>query len=184
MPPQEQRKLAAIMFTDMVGFSALSQRDESLGLEMLEEHREKVREIIPRHDGREVKTMGDGFLLEFPGALAAVAIQQALHEHNREAPGDRQVHLRIGIHVGDVVLRDAPATDGTRRFSNEMSPAGRLQTRAGVRRPSTHSLTLASWIVAHTEGRNRRRLKQFGLVRAIRQSPPCRDPANMPSFPP
>ncbi len=95
------------MFTDMVGFSALSQRNEALALELLEEHRKLLREIVPRHDGREVKTMGDGFLFEFSSALAgvraALEIQRCLHDRNQSLPGPRHVRLRIGIHVGDVV---------------------------------------------------------------------------------
>lgn len=62
----EQRKLAANMFTDMVSYSALSQRDEALALEMLEEHRAIVRGILSPSGGRKIKTIGDGFLLEFP----------------------------------------------------------------------------------------------------------------------
>ncbi len=109
-PGTEQRKLAAIMFTDMVGYSALAQRNEALALELLEEHRRVVRGLLPRHGGREVKTTGDGFLLEFPSALAAVQgaveIQNALHERNQVSPPERQLRIRIGIHVGDVVMRD------------------------------------------------------------------------------
>jgi class 3 adenylate cyclase len=104
----EQRKLAAIRFTDMVGYSALAQRDETLALELLEEQRRIVRGLLARHGGREVKTTGDGFLLEFPSALAAVQgaveIQHACHERNQSAPSERRLRLRIGIHVGDVVL--------------------------------------------------------------------------------
>ena len=110
IPGTEQRKLAAIMFTDMVGYSALAQRSEALALELLEEHRQVVRELLPRHGGREVKTMGDGFLLEFPSALAAVQgaveLQTAFHERNQVSPPGRQLRIRIGIHVGDVVMRD------------------------------------------------------------------------------
>jgi class 3 adenylate cyclase/TolB-like protein/tetratricopeptide (TPR) repeat protein len=106
----EHRKLAAIMFTDMVGYSALAQRNEALALELLEEHRRVVRDFLPRHGGREVKTTGDGFLIEFSSALAAVqcavTVQEALHRRNQDQPVERQVRIRIGIHVGDVVLRD------------------------------------------------------------------------------
>ncbi len=106
----EQRKLAAIMFTDMVGYSALAQRNEALALELLEEHRRAVREVIPRHGGREVKTTGDGFLIEFPSALAAVQaaveIQRTMHERNQVSPTERQINIRIGLHVGDVVMNE------------------------------------------------------------------------------
>ncbi len=106
----EQRKLAAIMFTDMVGFSAMVQRNEARAIELLEDHRQIVRAVLPEHGGREVKTTGDGFLIEFPSALAAVqagvAIQKAMHERNQNVPEDSNLNIRIGIHVGDVLLRD------------------------------------------------------------------------------
>src|SRR5712671_4701742 len=109
-PGTEQRKLAAIMFTDMVGYSALSQRNEALALELLEEHRGVLRELFPKYQGTEIKTTGDGFLVEFASALAAVRcaveIQQALAERNQAQPAERQVRIRIGIHLGDVVMKD------------------------------------------------------------------------------
>src|ERR1043166_2421348 len=103
----EHRKLAAIMFTDMVGYSALAQRNEAQALELLEEHRRLLRSIFPKHQGTEIKTIGDGFLVEFSSALAAVncalEIQRALNERNQTAPQDMRIFLRIGIYVGDVV---------------------------------------------------------------------------------
>jgi class 3 adenylate cyclase len=105
-PPAKERRLAAIMFTDMVGFTALAQENESLALELLEEHRTLVRAALPRYRGREVKTIGDAFLLEFTNALDATAcaieLQRVVRKRNRvrrESP----IQLRIGIHVGDLV---------------------------------------------------------------------------------
>jgi adenylate cyclase len=105
----EQRKLAAIMFTDMVGYSALSQRNEELALQLLEEHRSALRELFPKYQGSEIKTTGDGFLVEFASALdavrCAVEIQKALAERNQAQPAERQVLIRIGIHLGDIVRK-------------------------------------------------------------------------------
>jgi len=109
MSADEQRKLAAIMFTDMVGYSTLSQRDQKLAQELLEEHRQLLREIFPQFNGTEIKTIGDAFLVEFQSALeaaqCAMAIQRALAKRNADAPADRQIQVRIGVHIGDVVHR-------------------------------------------------------------------------------
>ncbi len=108
--PTEERQLAAIMFTDLVGYSALSQKDEALALELLEEHRRLLREILARFHGTEIKTIGDAFLLQFRSALEAVQcaieIQRTFAKRNHDVPSEHRIELRIGIHLGDVVHRD------------------------------------------------------------------------------
>lgn len=104
---QGQRRLAAIMYTDMVGFTSLGQTNEPLSLELLEDQRRLVRLVLRAHNGREVKTMGDAFLVEFLSALDAVRcacdIQKKIHEFNDSRPEGERIHLRVGVHVGDVI---------------------------------------------------------------------------------
>jgi len=104
---ESTRRLAAIMFTDMVGYSALAQADEAAALALLETHNRVIRDVFPRFQGREIKTVGDAFLVEFGSALdaarCALEIQRILHEHNASAPPGQQIRIRIGLHVGDVV---------------------------------------------------------------------------------
>jgi len=104
---QGERRLAAIMFTDMVGYTTLGQKNESLSLALVDEQRKLIRPILNKHDGREVKTMGDSFLVEFSSALNAVRcaydIQRAAREFNISLPVERRVHLRVGVHLGDVL---------------------------------------------------------------------------------
>jgi len=102
-----ERRLAAIMFTDMVDFASATQRDEVLAMQLLEEQRALVRPLLVSHKGREVKTMGDAFLVEFASALeavkCAVEIQSALKESNAKRPAEQRILVRIGIHLGDVI---------------------------------------------------------------------------------
>src|SRR6478736_94658 len=126
----EQRKLAAIMFTDMVGYSALSQRDEKLAQELLEEHRQLLREIFPRFNGTEIKTIGDAFLVEFgsalEGAQCAIEIQRTLAKRNADAPANRQIQVRIGVHIGDVVHRGGDV------YGDGVNIASRIEPLAGA----------------------------------------------------
>jgi class 3 adenylate cyclase len=106
----DRRRLAGIMFTDIVGYSALTQRNEALAQEVLNDHDRVLRAIFSKHSGTEVKTMGDGFLVEFASALdavrCAVEIQQALSDLNRNRPLEKRFQVRIGLHVGDVIPRE------------------------------------------------------------------------------
>ncbi|HYB07528.1 MAG TPA: adenylate/guanylate cyclase domain-containing protein [Nitrososphaerales archaeon] len=101
-----ERRLIAIMYTDMIGYTSLGQRNESLSLALVEEQRKLIRPILARHNGREVKTMGDAFLVEFPNATDSVRcaydIQRTIREFNFSLATDKRIHLRIGVHLGEV----------------------------------------------------------------------------------
>jgi adenylate cyclase len=122
----EQRRLAVVMFTDIVGYSSLTQKNERLALELLEEHRSIVRPIVTSHNGREIKTMGDAFLMEFESALeateCAIDIQRNLHQHNRESTPERRIHLRIGIHLGDVMRRESDVLGDAVNIASRIEP--------------------------------------------------------------
>jgi TolB-like protein/class 3 adenylate cyclase len=126
--PSSQRRLAAIMFTDFVGYSVLAQRDDPLALELLEEHRGILRPLFTRFGGQEIKTIGDAFMVEFSSALdaanCAVEIQRTLAKRNHDVATDRQIELRIGIHIGDVMHRDGDV------YGDGVNIASRIQPLA------------------------------------------------------
>jgi len=99
------RRLVAIMFTDIAGYTSLAQKDERAALRLLQEQEELVPPVLEAHRGHRVKSMGDGLLIEFPNALDAVEcgvdLQRHVHERNAR-PGSDPLHLRVGIHLGDV----------------------------------------------------------------------------------
>jgi class 3 adenylate cyclase len=104
-----QRRLAAIVAADVVGYSRLMGADETGTLAALRSHRsELIDPLIDRHGGRIVKTMGDGLLLEFPSVVAAVefaiATQTGIAERNQDIPDSEAIRFRIGVHVGDVII--------------------------------------------------------------------------------
>jgi len=115
------------MFTDMVGSTAAAQANEGEALQLRDEQEELVRPLFAAHQGREVKSMGDGFLAEFDSALRAVQcaidIQQRLYERNSQT-GRSPILLRIGIHLGDVEVR------GTDIVGDSVNVASRIEPLA------------------------------------------------------
>jgi adenylate cyclase len=121
------RRLAAIMFTDIAGYTAMTQADEKGALRLLHDQERLLRPLLEKHRGRRVKSMGDGLLLEFPNALDAiecgVEFQRLAHEHNA-APDARPINVRIGIHLGDV------QREGTDILGDSVNIASRIEPLA------------------------------------------------------
>ncbi len=130
MSAGEQRKLAAIMFTDMVGYSALAQRNEKLALELLEEHRAAAaRNLSPvqrhrnqnhrrRFPGRVPQRVGSGPVRDRNPATLA--------KRNTTSPADRRIEMKIGIHIGDVVHRGGDV------YGDGVNIASRIEPLAGA----------------------------------------------------
>jgi adenylate cyclase len=119
------RRLSAIMFTDMVGSTAAAQANESEALRLRDEQAVLVRSLLAVYHGREVKSMGDGFLAEFDSALhavqCAVDIQQHLQKRNSQ-PGLAPIRLRIGIHLGDVEPRASDIVGDAVNIASRIEP--------------------------------------------------------------
>ncbi len=133
MPRQERedqghRKLAAIMFTDIVGYSALTGRNEALAMRLLREHNALLRPIFGFFEGAEVKVIGDSFMVDFPSAVNAVKcgveVQRKLHERNQAETTESHIVIRIGVHSGDVIFRDGDV------FGDGVNVASRIEPLA------------------------------------------------------
>jgi adenylate cyclase len=112
-----QRRLAAILAADVVGYSRLMQRDEAGTLAALKTRRREVLQpLVARHRGRIVKLMGDGVLIEFASAVdaveCAVRLQEAMNTANARLPEDGRILLRIGINLGDVMVEGSDLYGG------------------------------------------------------------------------
>ena len=134
-----ERRLSAIMAADVVGYSRLMGANEVGTLTALNHRRSEVIEPrITESNGRIVKLTGDGILAEFPSVVDAVecalAVQREMKSRNVEIPEDRRIELRIGIHLGDVIVEDGDI------FGDGVNIAARIE---GVGRPGGVAVSAA-----------------------------------------
>jgi adenylate cyclase len=121
-----QRRLVAILAADVVGYSRLMERDETSTLtELKGRWNEVVEPLVATHRGRIFKRIGDGMLVEFGSAVAAVEcaveVQKALAAANEDAPADRHIVLRIGVNLGDVMV------EGSDLYGDGVNVAARIE---------------------------------------------------------
>ncbi len=142
-----ERRLAAILVADVVGYSRLMGADEEGTLARLKAHRDEViHPSIDTHNGRIVKLMGDGLLAEFASVVdavrCAVDIQEAMSERNADLPGDRSIHLRIGINLGDIIV------EGDDIYGDGVNVAARME---GLAEPG--GICMSGTVVDHVKGK-------------------------------
>ena len=121
-----ERRLAAILAADIVGYSRLIECDEAGTLAAIRDLRDNaIDPLLAEHKGRIVKLMGDGAIMEFGSVVdavaCAVAIQQSVATRQKEAPADRRIVFRIGVNLGDVVV------DGDDLLGDGVNVAARLE---------------------------------------------------------
>ena len=124
-----QRRLAAILASDVVGYSRLMGEDEEGALVTLKTlKRELIDPKIKGHCGRLVKTAGDGMLVEFASVVGAmqcaVEVQRRMAEHNIEIPAERRVEFRMGINLGDIIIDEGDI------YGDGVNVAARLEALA------------------------------------------------------
>src|ERR1700753_29107 len=129
MVPGPERRLAAVIAADMVGYSRLMEGDETGTLARLKAHRiELIDPAITKNRGRIIKTTGDGMLVEFQSVVDAVVcateIQRRMMRRNADVAPARWIQFRIGITLGDVIVEDADI------FGEGVNIAARLETLA------------------------------------------------------
>src|SRR5256714_15293597 len=129
MTAQSERRLAAILAADMVGYSRLMEADETGTLARLRTHRlELLDPVIEKHKGRIIKTTGDGLLIEFQSVTAAVEcaaeIQRRMARRNADVSPARWMQFRVGINLGDVIV------DENDIFGDGVNVAARLEMLA------------------------------------------------------
>jgi adenylate cyclase len=151
-----ERRLAAILASDVVGYSRLMQLDEAGTLAALAQRRNRVLEpLVVKYHGRIVKVMGDGVLIEFPSAVNAVAcaveLQGGMQVANADLPEDRQIVLRVGINLGDVMAQ------GSDLYGDGVNIAARLEAMA-----EPGSIFVSQAVFNHVRGKTKVAFEDLG----------------------
>jgi class 3 adenylate cyclase len=155
IPIDGRRRLAALMFTDMVGFSALVHQNELLARTIVEDMYRIVRATIARHEGTEMDTAGDGFFVQFPSAVAAVEcayeMQAQIHERNLNCPNESRFQIRIGMHLADFIeMKD-------RVLGDDVNIAARLEKLA-----EPGGIAISKQLADQVAGKFKGRFKSMG----------------------
>src|SRR5688500_3687229 len=119
----QSRQLAAIMFTDLAGYTALLGEDEEKAIDLLEKNRSLQRPLIEQYGGHWLKELGDGVMASFPTATDAVYCAASIQ---KACASDPDIKVRIGIDMGEVVFENNDV------FGDAVNVASRLQDSAPV----------------------------------------------------
>ena len=124
----DERRLAAILAADVAGYSRLMGRNEDETVRDLEAHKAVLLPLIAKHGGAIINIAGDGIVAQFPSAVraveCAVAIQKVMGERNVDVPKERQMLLRIGVNLGDIIH------DADKTYGDGINVAARLEPLA------------------------------------------------------
>ena len=118
-----QKKLKAIVFTDMADFTTISAQDEQKALDLIQKQNEVLKPIVEKHNGEWLKEMGDGLLLSFDSSLEAVRCSIEIQETLKEID---ELNIRIGIHQGDIFIKDGDV------FGDDVNIASRVEGFAPI----------------------------------------------------
>jgi len=155
MDPKDYR-LAAVMFTDIVGFSRMMEEDEKGTLRTLDFHNTLVREQVGKFRGTVIKTIGDAFMVQFNTTVDAVecslAVQDGIHEYN-DAKLGKPLSLRVGVHLGDIYFYENDA------LGEGINIASRLQSLCKPGR-----VTISQEVYSQVSGRIAMRVESLGQV--------------------
>ena len=168
MTKNVQRRLAAILAADVVGYSRLMGEDEAGTLAALRAHREELIEPkIAEHEGRVVKLMGDGLLAEFPSAVeavqCAVEIQHTMGARNADVPEDTRIAFRIGINIGDIIV------EGEDIYGDGVNVAARME---GLAEPG--GICVSRTVFNHVKGKVELDFEDLGEQRVKNIAEPLR----------